>query len=429
MKRYPAIDEKLFIYNREKFSKSLKPNSLAVFHSNDLILTNADSTLAFRQNNDIFYLSGIDQEESILIIYPDSNNAHYKTILFLRETNENIAIWEGAKYTKQLAKETSGIETIHWLNQFDKIFEALMLEVEYVYLNTNEHNRAVVEVETRDARFIKKCKAQFPLHKYERSAPIMHLLRAIKHPIEIELLKKAISITEKSFRRILNFVKPGVMEFEVEAEYTHEFVRNRATHAYTPIIASGTNSCVLHYIDNNLSCNDGDLLLMDVGSSYANYASDMTRTIPVNGKFSVRQRLVYDAVLRVMKAATKMLVVGNIWDDYHKEVGKIMEIELIELGLLNKNEVDKQDPEKPLYKKYFMHGTSHFIGLDVHDVGNKYRKFEAGMVFTCEPGIYIKEENIGIRLENNILITETGNIDLMASIPLEADEIEELMKH
>jgi len=429
MVRYLAIEKKLFIGNRENFSNSLKLNSLAVFHSNDITLTNADSTLAFRQNNDLFYLSGIDQEESILIIYPDANNAQHKTILFIRETNENIATWEGAKYTKQLAKDTSGIETIYWLHQFDKIFETLMVECEYVYLNTNEHTRAVIDVETRDARFIKKCKSQFPLHKYERSAPIMHHLRAIKHPIEIELLKKAISITEKSFLRILNFVKPGVMEFEIEAEYTHEFVRNRATHAYTPIIASGASSCVLHYIDNNLSCNDGDLLLMDVGSSYANYASDMTRTIPVNGKFSARQRQVYDAVLRVMKAATKMLVVGNIWDDYHKEVGKIMEIELIGLGLLDKSEVEKQNPEKPLYKKYFMHGTSHFLGLDVHDVGNKYRKFEAGMVFTCEPGIYIREENIGIRLENNILITETGNIDLMASIPLEAEEIEALMKH
>jgi Xaa-Pro aminopeptidase len=303
-----------------------------------------------------------------------------------------------------------------------------MAECESVYLNTNEHTRATIEVETRDARFIKWCRERYPLHQYLRVAPIMQNLRAIKSAPEVELIQQACNITEKGFRRVLSFIKPGVWEYEIEAELYHEFLRNRSRGpAYEPIIASGANACVLHYVDNNQPCRDGDLLLMDVAAEYANYASDLTRTVPVNGRFTRRQRQVYDAVLRVLNEAKKMLVTGNLWDDYHKEVGRIMESELIGLGLLDAAEVRKQDPDKPLYKKYFMHGTSHFLGLDVHDVGDKYRKFEPGMVFTCEPGIYIREEGLGIRLENNILITPDGNTDLMATIPIEAEEIEELM--
>lgn len=426
--KYLPIGKELFIGNRQKLAKLLPPNAMAILHSNDIMPSNADGTMGFRQNNDLFYLSGIDQEESILLLFPDTHEAKHREILFLRETNEHIAIWEGHKYTKDEARETSGMATIYWTHQFGQVLHGLMTECEFVYLNTNEHTRAVVEVETREARFIKSCKEKYPLHAYKRLAPLMHQLRAVKSDKEIELIQQACNITEKAFRRLLKFVKPGVAEYEIEAELYHEFLRNRSRGpAYASIIASGANACVLHYIDNNQVCKDGDVLLLDVGAEYANYAADMTRSIPVNGRFTHRQKQVYSAVLRVMRKATTMLVSGNIWDDYHKEVGKVMESELIGLGLLDASEVRKQDPDKPLYKKYFMHGTSHFLGLDVHDVGNKYRRFEPGMVFTCEPGIYIPEEGLGIRLENNILITRNRNTDLMKNIPIEAEEIEELM--
>ncbi|MCC9137940.1 aminopeptidase P N-terminal domain-containing protein [Pontibacter silvestris] len=428
--RYLPINRELFIHNRHNFVKQLKPCSIAIFHSNDVMPTNADGTMAFWQNSDLFYLSGIDQEESILILFPDSKDQKLKEILFVRETNNLILTWEGYKLTKQQAKEVSGVDAVYWTHEFEQVLNVLMSEAEHVYLNTNEHLRAVVEVETRDARFVKWCKERYPLHKYERSAPIMHNLRAIKSEMEIELIKKACQITELGFRRLLSFIKPGVMEYEIEAEIYHEFIRNRSRGpAYSSIVASGGNACILHYIDNNQPCEDGDLVLMDFGAEYANYAADLTRTVPVNGKFTKRQREVYEAVLRVMKVATRMLVPGNTLNQYHSFVGTVMENELIRLGLLDQNDVRNQDPEKPLYKKYFMHGTSHFLGLDVHDVGNKYRPFEEGMVFTCEPGIYIREENIGIRLENDILITKNGAVDLMKDIPLEADDIERLMKN
>jgi Xaa-Pro aminopeptidase len=426
--KYAPIPKELFIENRKNLTNNLLPESIAIFHSNDIMPTNADGTMPFKQNSDFFYLTGIDQEESILIICPDARDKRMREILFIKETNEHIATWEGHKLTKQEAEEISGIHTIYWLSEFEKILTLLVFESENIYLNTNEHTRAVVEVETRDARFIKYCKEKFPLHNYKRLAPIMHRLRAVKSTWEIFLMKKACQITEKGFRRVLNFIKPGVWEYEIEAELSHEFLRNRSRgFAYTPIIASGKNACVLHYIENNQQCKDGEVILLDVAAEYANYASDLTRCVPVNGRFTQRQKDVYNAVLRVMRAAKIMLVKGNNWDKYHKEVGKMMESELIGLGLLQKHEVEKQDPDFPLYKKYFMHGTSHFLGLDVHDVGSKHHIFEAGMVFTCEPGIYIPEEGLGIRLENDILITEDGNIDLMEHIPIEAEEIEEIM--
>lgn len=426
--KYEQISNKLFIENRQRFVKQLKPNSVVVFNSNDIMPTNADGTMPFRQNSDLFYLSGIDQEESILLLFPDALNKAYKEVLFVRETNEYIAIWEGAKLTKEQATEVSGIKNVHWLSDFDRVFNTVMAEAKNVYLNTNEHLRATVEVETRDARFIKKCKAQFPLHTYERCAPLLMELRAIKSETEVELIKQACAITRKGFLRTLAFVKPGVMEYEIEAELIHEFIRNRSRgFAYGPIIASGLNSCVLHYVENNQQCQDGDILLMDVAAEYANYASDLTRTIPVNGKFTERQKQVYNAVLRVMKEATNMLRPGIILSEYNKEVGKIMEKELIGLGLFTEKDVQNQDKNNPLYKKYFMHGTSHFLGLDVHDVGYFDKPVQAGMVFTCEPGIYIREEKIGIRLENDILVTEGNPVDLMADIPLESDEIEGLM--
>lgn len=426
--RYHPISSQLFERNRQKLYPHLKPNALVLCNSNDIMPSNADGVMPFRQNNDILYLSGIDQEESILLLFPDCPEEKYREILFLRETSKEIAIWEGHKLTKKEATEVSGIATILWLSDFPRLFNSLMGLCEEVYLNTNEHDRAVVEVQTRDARFINWCKSQHPLHSYNRLAPLMQQLRAVKSAEEIELIQNACNITEKGFRRVLEFVKPGVAEFEIEAEYAHEFIRNRSRgFAYTPIIASGPNACVLHYIDNDQICKEGDLILMDVGAEYGNYASDMTRCIPVNGRFSPRQKEVYAAVLRVMRAACLLLKTGNLWFDYHKAVGEIMEKELVDLGLLKMEEVKNQDQEKPLYKKYFMHGTSHHLGLDVHDLGHKYRKFEPGMVFTCEPGIYIPEEGLGIRIENDILITEEGQFDLMANIPIEIEEIEDLM--
>lgn len=426
--KYEAIDSKLFVRNRLRFSKALKAKSLAIFNSNDIMPTNADGTMPFRQNNDIFHLSGVDQEESILLIFPDSFHAKHKEILFLKKTNKHIAIWEGEKLNKEKAFETSGIKTVYWLDQFETILKTLMSEVEYVYLNSNEHLRANTEVETRDARFGKWIRETYPIHIYQRSAPIMHKIRAIKDPLEIQLIQKACNLTESAFRKVLKTTKPGIMEYEIEADIIHEFVRNRSRgFAYTPIIASGENACVLHYINNNQTCKNGDVILMDFGAEYANYASDMTRCIPVNGKFTPRQKEVYNAVLRVMKAASKMLVPGNYLNEYHIKVGKLMERELLGLGLISQEDINNQKQEWPAYKKYFMHGTSHYLGLDVHDVGSWTKPIEAGMVFTCEPGIYIPEENLGIRLENNILVTENGPDDLMKNIPLEADEIEALM--
>ncbi|PRY16427.1 Xaa-Pro aminopeptidase [Pontibacter ummariensis] len=427
--KYLPIRQELFVRNRRNFIKHLKPCSVAIFNSNDVMPTNADGTLPFRQNSDLFYLSGIDQEESVLVLFPQAKDQRMQEILFVRETNEHVLTWEGYKLTNEQAREVSGVQTVYWTHQFESVLNALMLEAEHVYLNSNEHLRAATEVETRDSRFIKWCKDRYPLHRYERSAPIMHQLRAVKSAEEIALIQQACDITEKAFRRLLGFIRPGVMEYEIEAELYHEFLRNRSRGpAYEPIIASGASACILHYVENSRECKEGDLVLMDFGAEYANYASDLTRTVPVNGKFSKRQREVYDSVLRVMKAATQMLVPGNTLDQYHKFVGTVMENELIRLGLLNEGDVHNQDPEKPLYRKYFMHGTSHHLGLDVHDVGNKYRPFEEGMVFTCEPGIYIKEEGIGVRLENDILVTKNGPKDLMQHIPLEAEDIERLMR-
>jgi Xaa-Pro aminopeptidase len=426
--RYTPLNKSLYIKNRQKLVGKLKPNSIAIFNSNDIMPTNADGTMPFRQNNDLFYLTGIDQEETILVVCPDFPNEDMREILFIRETNEHIAIWEGHKYTKEEAFEASGIKNIQWVENFDSVVSTLTALQENIYLNTNEHLRAAIQVETRDARFFKSFKERFPLHQYHRVAPIMHQLRAVKEDEEIEQLQKACDITDKAFRRILEFVKPGVMEYEIEAEFIHEFIRNGSRgFAYTPIIASGASACVLHYIDNNKPCQDGDLILFDVGAEYGNYNADMSRTIPVNGRFTKRQKDVYNAVLRVQEGAMDILKPGNNIQAYHKEVGKIMESELINLGLLDKTDVKNQDPTKPLYKKYFMHGTSHHLGLDVHDVGTMYEPISPGMVFTVEPGIYIQEEGIGIRLENNIVIQSDGYLDLMGNIPIEVEEIEELM--
>ncbi len=426
--RYDPISQELFLKNRENLVNLLLPKSLAVLNSNDIMPTNADGTMRLVQNSDLFYLSGIDQEETILILFPDFPNEEYREILFVKETSELIEVWEGHKYTKEEATEASGIGKVCWLSEFDGIFSTLMAEAEHVYLNTNEHIRASVRVETRDARFITFCQEQYPLHRYERLAPLMHRLRAVKSEPEIAMQQRACDITEQAFRRVLKFVKPGVMEYEIEAEYLHEFVRNGSRgFAYEPIVASGENACILHYLDNHAECQAGDVLMMDVGAEYGRYYADMSRSIPVSGRFTERQKAVYNAVLRVQRAAMDLLRPGNTIKEYHREVGKLMERELIGLGLLNAREVKQQDEKKPLYKKYFMHGTSHHLGLDVHDVGNVYRPFEAGMVFTVEPGIYIREEGLGIRLENNVVITNDGVHDLMRNIPIEAEAIEDLM--
>ncbi|MEY5047503.1 MAG: hypothetical protein RLZZ175_862 [Bacteroidota bacterium] len=428
--RYEPINPELFVFNRNKLANKLLTKSISILNSNDVMPTNADGTMGFKQNSDLFYLSGIDQEETILLLYPDAPEEKFKEILFIRETSDLIATWEGYKLTKDQARTISGIKTVFWISDFDTIFSQLMFEAQNVYLNTNEHARNSSRVQSRDDRFIIETLQKFPLHTYHRLAPILQNHRSIKHQIEVELISKACKITEKGFRRLLNFVKPGVWEYEIEAEFLHEILINRSRGtAYSSIVASGANANILHYVENNAQCKDGDLILLDIGAEYANYHSDMSRTIPVNGKFNARQAAIYNAVLSVMKQATQLLVVGNTLTEYHATVGKIMEEELIKLGLLNADDVKKQNPAAPLYKKYFMHGTSHYLGLDTHDVGSRFAKFEAGMVFTCEPGIYIKEEGIGIRLENNFVINQTGKpTDLMSTIPLELSDIEDLMK-
>ena len=427
--KYLQIDSELFIHNRKRFIEQLSANSIAIFNSNDIITTSADSTMAFVQHRDIFHLSGVDQEESILVLFPDCRDDNHREVLFLKETSEHIAVWEGEKLTKEAAYETSGIKTVYWLDQFNTILESLMSETRNVYLNSNEHLRANKEAETREDRFVKWCKNKYPLQDYQRSAPIMHDIRSIKHSIELELMQKACDITEKTFRRVLDFVKPGVWEYEIEAECIHEFLRNRSKgFAYTPIIGSGYSACVLHYIENNKQCMDGDVILFDWAAEYANYSSDMTRCIPVNGKFTARQKAVYNAVLRVKKAATKLLVPGEDLKEYHAKVGNLMERELVDLKLISIDDIKNQDPKWPAYKKYFMHGTSHYIGLDTHDVGSWSDPMRENMVFTVEPGIYIPEENLGIRLEDDVVVQANGEpFNLMRNIPIEADEIEDLM--
>lgn len=427
--KYEQIDRNLFIHNRKKFASHMKPNSVAVFNSNDIYPISADSTMPFQQHRDIFYLSGVDQEESILLICPDAPYEHLREILFLRETNDHIKVWYGEKLTKERAFEISGIKSVYWLQDFEKILYEVMTYTDTMYINTNEHYRASVETETREDRFIKWWKDKYPAHTVAKSNPILQRLRSIKEPQEIALIQRACDITEKGFRRLLGFVRPGVAEYEIEAELVHEFIRNRSKgFAYGPIIASGNNANILHYVENNQVCRDGDLLLLDVAAEYANYSSDLTRTIPVSGRYSARQKDVYNAVLRVKNEATKMLVPGTLWKEYHKEVGKIMTSELLGLGLIDKADVQNENPDWPAYKKYFMHGTSHHLGLDTHDYGLLHEPMQANMVFTVEPGIYIPEEGFGIRIEDDVVVQETGApLNLMRNIPIEADEIESLM--
>ena len=426
--RYHQLKSQIFVENRKKFTALLKPNSLAIFTSNDIYPSSADGHLPFKQHSDILYLSGADQEESILVLFPDAHKESLREVLFLKETNDLIAVWEGAKYTKDRAFDISGIKTVFWLSEFERVFNEMAINAERIYLNSNEHLRAHIETELRQDRMNKWIKDHYHAHEFERSQPILHRVRGTKTESELEVMRKAAEITTKGYKRILKYMKPGVWEHELEAEFMHEFLMNRSRgFAYTPIIAAGNNANVLHYIENNDQCNDGDLVLFDVGAEYGNYTCDVTRCFPVNGKFSARQAEVYNAVLRVHEGAISMLRPGIMLDDYHKKVGDLMTNELLTLGLITSDDVAKEDPAWPAYKKYFMHGTSHYLGLDVHDYGLWTIPVEEGMVFTVEPGIYIPEEGLGIRIEDDIVVTKEGHENLTRDIPKTVEEIEAFM--
>ena len=425
--RYSKISKQLFIRNRARLVKRLKPNALAIVHSSDEMPRNGDQTFPYRQNSDFFYLTGLDQEKSILTLFPNHPIEANREIVFIVKTNDLMVTWYGHKYTLDQACEISGVPTIKWLDEFDSVLKDLISRAESVYLNQNENTRFSTDVPSRDLRFSQKLRLDYPLHHFERLAPLIYELRTVKGPEELEMMQKACDITGKAFHRVLEFTKPGIMEYEIEAEIIHEFIRNGTTgHSYSPIVASGANACILHYGENDRVCNDGDLILLDFGAEYGNYAADLSRTIPANGKFTPRQRQVYDAVLRVMRKATKLLVPDTTIDKWHAEVCRFMEKELIALGLFTEEDVKKQDAGSPMFFNYYMHGTGHFLGLDVHDVGSKQQPLQKGMVITCEPGIYIKNEGIGIRLENDIMVADEP-VDLMAGIPLAAEEIEMLM--
>jgi Xaa-Pro aminopeptidase len=428
-KKYHTLNKELFILNRANFIKHLKANSIAIFNSNDEHPMNGDAHHYFKQNSDLFYLSGVDQEDSVLVIYPDCVLEEFREALFIKRTNDAMVTWNGYKLSMDQAREVSGINNIYWADEFEVKMRPIINYASNIYLSLNENDRSTISTPYKDLRFAQLMRDKYPLHEFERATPILHRLRCIKSNYELELMKIAVSISEKMFARILKFVKPGVWEYEIEAEVIHEYLSNRASgHSFSPIVASGANSCILHYVDNNKQCKDGDILLLDSGADYANYASDMTRTIPVNGVYTPRQKQVYNAVLRTMREAKKLLKPGVLLMEYQAQVGEITQKELVDLGLLTMDDIKKQDPKWPAYKRYFMHGTSHFLGIDVHDVGMRYEPMKPGMTFSCEPGIYIKEEGIGVRIENEILITENGCVDLMEHIPIEADHIEELMK-
>lgn len=426
--RHLPIDPKLFMHNRERLKARLLPGSLVIVNANDVLPTNADGSLLMQPNSDLFYLSGVEQEESVLMLFPDHPDESLREILFLRETSEDLVIWEGHKLTKEEAIRTSGIRNIKWLSMMPTLLHQLMCDADHVYLNSNEHKRAVVEVQTRDARLIQELQQKYPLHSYQRLARLMHPLRAAKHEIELGLLRKAVAVTKSGFERVAKATKPGVTEFQLEAEFIHEFTRNRCKFAYNPIIAGGANSCVLHYNQNDQTLKDGDVLLIDVAANYANYNADLTRTIPVSGKFTQRQKDVYNAVLRVMRASIAGATVNKLHRDWFRESQEMMNLELLQLGLIKQSNIDNQRPGDPACRKYYMHGLGHVLGLDVHDVGLMNEPFAPGWVLTVEPGIYIPAEGFGIRLENDIVVTENGPVDLMADVPVEIDEIESLMK-
>jgi Xaa-Pro aminopeptidase len=428
MKNLP-LDPKIFIENRKRFIKGMKPNSIAIFNSNDEVSSNGDALYRFQQNTDLYWLCGIEQEDTMVILFPDAPEEKYKEVLVLVRPNEMKEKWDGKRLRAEEGKQISGIKTVVWLDSIDPLLQQWIHLADTIYLNTNENDRKANLLETRDYRYVKQMKERYPLHKYERSAKIMRELRAIKTPYEIEVVKKAIDITDKTFRRLLQFIKPGVMEYEIEAEIFHEFLRNRAKgEAYGSIIASGDRARTLHYVFNNEECKDGELVLMDFGANYGGYAADLTRTVPVNGKFTQRQKEVYNACLHLHNYAKGLLKPGITIVDYHEKVGEEATKIFIKIGLLKKEDVKNEDKENRAYRKYLYHGISHHLGLDVHDLGTKTEPLKPGMVLTVEPGIYIEEEKMGVRIENNVWITKDGNIDLMKNIPITAEEIEKLMK-
>ncbi|HTL74140.1 MAG TPA: Xaa-Pro aminopeptidase [bacterium] len=426
MKAVP-LPTALFTLNRERLVKKLLPRSLAVLNANDIMPTNADGTMGHLQNADLFYLTGVHQEETILLLAPDAFDPNHREILFVRQPNEHLAIWEGHKLTKEQATNISGIKNVKWLTDFQTIFRQLVCEMENVYLNTNEHQRADVTVETRDNRFVRDCRKKFPLHKYYRLAPVMHELRSVKSQHEIDAIKAACDLTGRGFKRVLKCLKPGVNETEIEAEFAHEFIRHKGTFAYPPIIAGGANNNILHYNQNDQVCKKGELLLLDVAAGLGNYMSDLTRTIPVSGRFTRRQKQVYNAVLRVFRAQVAALTPGKTTKDLRTECEERIAKECVDLGLLKISQIKRQTPDNPAVRPFFMHGVTHPIGLDVHDVTYNHFKIEPGWVVTVEPAIYLKDEGFGVRLENTVVVTEDGQLDLMADIPIEAGEIEDLM--
>jgi Xaa-Pro aminopeptidase len=425
--RHSPIDSKLFQVHRKNLCERLPEKALTIINANDVLPTNADGTLPIHPNADLFYLSGIEQEESILVLFPDCPNPKHREILFVREPNEHLKIWEGYKHSKEDARRISGIKTIYWTKDFDNVFQLLAAEADTFLLNDNEHSRAANEVETRDQRFNKKIRLDYPLHKIDRLAPHLHKLRFCKNSLEVKQIKQAIDVTARGFNRVLKIVKPGITEYEIEAEWSKEFIKRRCKFAYTPIIASGENACVLHYLQNDQTCRKGELLLMDVGACYANYNADLTRTIPVNGKFTRRQKQVYNAVLRVLRQCIENATIGKSLKEWQTDSHDMMTEEMLRLKLITKAQVKKQDPDQPACRKYYMHGLGHSLGLDVHDVCNGQTEFRENSIFTVEPGIYIPDEGLGIRLEDDIQITKNGPVNLMSKIPIEAEEIEQII--
>ena len=427
--KYLPLPQRLYNQNRARFIKKMKPNSIAIFPSNLNLPENGDAQYAFRPNSDILWLSGIRQEKTMVVLYPDNPDVNAREILVLLRPNEHLEKWEGHKLRKEEATAISGIKNVQWADTFDAQLHVMMHQADIVYLNSNENDRLDLSIPRLDLAYVTKIKEQYPLHQYERAAKITRELRAIKTKEEIAVTQEAVDITEKAFRRVMQFIKPGVMEYEIEAEITHEFLRNRATrHAYGNIIASGDRARILHYVENNQVCKNGELILMDFGAEYGNYCADMTRTIPVNGKFTKRQKDVYDACLAVHNYAKSILKPGISILAYTAKVNVYMEQQLVNLGLISKADIKNQDPANPAYRKYFYHGVTHHLGIDVHDIGTKHLPIKDGMLFTVEPGIYIEEEQMGIRIENNIWITKTGHVDLFKNIPITVEEIERCMK-
>lgn len=425
--RHAPIDPALFVAHRRQLRELLPRHAVAVVHAADVLPTTGDGTLKMHPASDLFWLSGIEQEESVLVLAPDATEPGHREMLFIRQPNEQLATWEGEQLSKERAQKIAGIAKVRWLADLPTVLHALLCESDVVLLNANEHERASIEVDSRDLRLARQLIAKYPLHRVERLAPLLRKLRAVKSPAEIELLRQAIEITDAGLRRVLSVLKPGVMEYELEAELLAEFTRRRGKMGYEPIIAAGGNACVLHYLDNDKPCRSGDLVLIDVGANYANYNADLTRTYPVNGRFTPRQRAVYDAVLRVLKSSIARALPGTAARDWKRAAQLEMNEELLALGLLTTEQVAKETSEEPASRKYFMHGLGHSLGLGVHDLAPINGPFEPGWVLTVEPGIYIPEEGIGVRLENDILVTENGPLDLCSHVPIEPDEIERLL--